>query len=340
MRVPYLVAAIWAALAAVGLAIAPGMPWLAIVLMLSVGAAGLTPLVDARTIQRLWPRRERFGQARVAGSFAFMAGTIGTGILIAHSDLQVQFVVYAVAMTGAGIAAVTLLGRPRGAPGWAALGPGAATGLLRLPGLALFFAGSCVMWTAAVGSMTLFSLRIVELGGDTQLVGIGWATSALFEVPMMILFARFARRIGVERLIVIGALLFVIRAAMLDARRQPPGAHRLHALGGDRVHAGDGGHHELRGGARRPDALQATGQALFGSTAFAIGTITGAIMAGQVAAVGGLWAVYPVGGVIAAAGAVMVWAAIARPGRREQSAAAPGIAPRAWGQALRTLAGS
>ena len=136
MRVPYLVAAIWAALAAVGLAMAPGMPWLAVaVLMLSVGAAGLTPLIDARTIQRLWPQRERFGQARVAGSFAFMAGTIGTGILIAASDLRMMFVVYAVAMTGAGIAAAALLGRPRGARKVGSVGPRAAMGLLRLPGL-------------------------------------------------------------------------------------------------------------------------------------------------------------------------------------------------------------
>ena len=172
MRVPYLVAAIWAALAAVGLAMAPGMPWLAVaVLMLSVGAAGLTPLIDARTIQRLWPQRERFGQARVAGSFAFMAGTIGTGILVAASDLRAMFVIYAVAMTGAGIAAVALLGRPHGARKVGNVGPRAATGLLRLPGLALFFVGSCVMWTSAVGSMTLFSLRIIELGGDTQLGG-------------------------------------------------------------------------------------------------------------------------------------------------------------------------
>ena len=31
------------------------------------------------------------------------------------------------------------------------------------------------MWMSAVGSMTLFSLRVIELGGDTRLVGIGWA---------------------------------------------------------------------------------------------------------------------------------------------------------------------
>ena len=64
--------------------------------------------------------------------------------------------------------------------------------------------------------------------------------------------------------------------------------------------------------ARVPGSLQATAQALFGSTAFAVGTIVGAIMAGQVAAAGGLWAVYPAMGVVAAVGALMVWAAIAR----------------------------
>jgi PPP family 3-phenylpropionic acid transporter len=312
MRLPYLVAAIWAALAAVGLAMAPAMPWLAVaVLMLSVGAAGLTPLIDARTIQRLWPQRERFGQARVAGSFAFMAGTIGTGILIAASDLRTMFVVYAVAMTGAGIAAVVLLGRPRGARKVGGVGPRAATGLLRLPGLALFFAGSCVMWTSAVGSMTLFSLRIVELGGDTRLVGIGWATSALFEVPMMILFARFAARIGVERLIVVGALLFVIRAGFWTVADSPLALIAFTSLGGSGYALAMVGTTSYVA-ARVPGRLQATAQALFGSTAFSIGTIAGAIMAGQVAAVGGLWAVYPVGGVIAAAGAVMVWAAIGR----------------------------
>ena len=312
MRAPYLAAAIWAALAAVGLAMAPGMPWLAVaVLMLSVGAAGLTPLIDARTIQRLWPQRERFGQARVAGSFAFMAGTIGTGILIAASDLRMMFVVYAVAMTGAGIAAAALLGRPRGAPKVGTVGPRAAMGLLRLPGLALFFAGSCVMWTSAVGSMTLFSLRIVELGGDTRLVGIGWATSALFEVPFMILFARFARRVRVEWLIVVGAVLFVARGFAWTVAADPLALILFTSLGGSGYALAMVGTTSYVA-ARVPGHLQATAQALFGATTFAFGTIAGAIMAGQVAAAGGLWAVYPVGAVVAAAGALMVWAAIAR----------------------------
>ena len=143
MRGPYLVAALWAALAAVGLAMAPAMPWLAVaVLVLSVGAAGLTPLLDARTMQRLWPRRERFGQARVAGSIAFMVGTIGTGVLVAASDLRAMFVVYAAAIAGAGIAAVALLAAAQGSGGAAwDRGP---RGSPAPPGLGLFFVGSIV----------------------------------------------------------------------------------------------------------------------------------------------------------------------------------------------------
>ena len=296
MRLPYLVAALWAALAGVVLALAPPMPWLAFaVLLLSVGTAGLTPLIDARTIQRLWPHRERFGQARVAGSFAFMAGTIGSGLLIAASDLRMLFVVYALGMTGAGVAAVLLLGRPHGARKVGTVGPMAAMGLLRLPGLALFLAGSCVMWVSAVGSMTLFSLRVVELGGDTALVGIGWATSALFEVPVMLLFARLARRVRVEWLIVIGALLFVVRAACWSVADSPLALIAFTSLGGSGYALAMVGTTSYVA-ARVPGNLQATAQALFGSTAFSVGTIAGAVMAGQVAAIGGLWAVYPADG--------------------------------------------
>jgi PPP family 3-phenylpropionic acid transporter len=315
MRVPYLVAGLWAASAGVALATGPAMPWLGlVVLALSVGAAGMSPLIDARTIQRLWPRRERFGLARAAGSVAFMVGTIGTGRLIAASDLRVMFVVYALAMSGAGVAALLLLGRPRidaGEKRVTGLGPLAALGLLHEPGLGLFFAGSAVMWIAAVGAMTLFSLRILELGGDAALVGIGWATSELFEVPFMVLFGRLARRIAVERLVVVGALLFVVRGVLWSQATSPVALIALTSLGGS------GYALVLVGTAtyisrRSPAQLQATAQALFAATTFSIGSIVGAVLAGQIAAAAGLWAVYPVGAVGSAVGAVMVWWAIAR----------------------------
>ncbi len=314
MRAPYLVAALIAAGAGLALAGAPDMPGLVIaVLVLSVGSAGLTPLLDARTIQRIWPRRERFGQARVAGSLAFMVGTTGTGIIIAATELRALFVVYAASMAAAGLAAAVLLGRPDRAQRVGSVGPVAALRLLRLPGLGLFFAGSCVMWVSAVGSMTLFSLRVVELGGDTTLVGVGWATSALFEVPIMVLFSRLVRRLGVERLIFAGSLLFIARAVLWTLAGSPAWLIAFTSLGGSGYALAMVGTTSYVA-SRVPANLQATAQALFGSTTFAFGTIAGAILAGQVAEIGGLWAVFPAGGVVAAIGAVLIGLAL-RQGR-------------------------
>jgi len=225
-------------------------------------------------------------------------------------------------MVGAGVAAVALLGRPGRARRVGSVGPLAALGLLRLPGLGLFFVGSCVMWVSAVGSMALFSLRVVELGGDTQLVGLGWATSALFEVPVMVLFSRLARRVGVGPLIFAGSLLFILRAAAWTLAASPASLIAFTSLGGIGYALAMVGTTSYIA-SRVPPQLQATAQALFGSTTFAFGSIAGAILAGQVAAIGGLWAVYPAGGVVAAVGAMLIGAALrqGRPGAAATGAA-------------------
>ena len=139
---------------------------------------------------------------------------------------------------------------------------------------------------------------------------------------MMLLFARLAARIGVERLIVAGALLFVVRAVLWTVAGSPLALIAFTSLGGHRVRAGAGGDHDLRGGARaRPPAGDGAGPVRQRRRSRS-GPSPGAVVAGQVAAVGGLWAVYPVGAVGAAVGAVMVWAAI---GRRPTGGSPTGI---------------
>jgi PPP family 3-phenylpropionic acid transporter len=315
MRPPYLVASLIAATS--GFVIAAGLGPAGVllgVLGLSIGAAGMSPLIDARTVQRLWPHRERFGQARVAGSLAFAAGSFLTGLLVARSGIGSMFLVYGAAMAAAGVAAVLLLGKPGGGgPGEprrvANVGPLAAVGLLRQPGLGLFLVASAVVWTASTGAMALFSLRILELGGDATLIGIGWAVTALLEAPFMILFPRLARRVAVERLIVIGTMLFVVRSIAWSLAGNPETVIALTILGST------GYALVLVGTATfvarvAPPHLTATAQALFGFTTFSIGSIAGAVLAGQIAQAFGLWAVVPATAVGGAFGTVMVWVAL------------------------------
>lgn len=312
MRPPYLVASLWAAGAALILALGPTMPWLAVIVVaVAAGTSGMTPLVDARTVQRLWPNRERFGQARVWGSVSFMVASIGVGLLLGTIGLRGVFVAYSAALAASGVAAYLLLGKARRGMRVAGVGPMAALQLLRDPSLGLFFAGSVVVWTSSTVSLALLSLRIVDLGGDTSLVGLGWAVNAMLEIPVMLLFPRLARRIRIERLIVIGIAAQLVRAVLFSVAGSAiafVAAASVSGIGFGLVLVGT----TTYVAARVPSSLQATAQALFSSTTFAIGAILGAIIAGQIAQAGGLGAVYPTSAVGSAIGAVLVWIAIAR----------------------------
>ena len=65
-----------------------------------------------------------------------------------------------------------------------------------------------------------------------------------------------------------------------------------------------------------PASLRATAQALFLGTAYAIGTITGSLGAGWLANSVSLDAMFYVATVVAAVGALTIWAAVGRPSPR------------------------
>jgi len=67
---------------------------------------------------------------------------------------------------------------------------------------------------------------------------------------------------------------------------------------------------------RVPSSLRATAQALFLGTAYATGTITGALGAGAIANSAGLDAMFYVATVVAVVGALTIWLAVGRPGSR------------------------
>ena len=313
VRPPYLAGALWAATFGLILAAGPTMPWLVLVVgLLAIGTSGLTPLVDARTIQRLWPDRSRYGQARVFGSVSFMITTVTVGLIVPVIGLSAAFLVYAAAMALAGLSAVLLLGKPTGGLKVGGVGPLAGVGLLRLPGLGTFFLGSTLAWTANSAALTLLSLRVVDLGGDTSLVGIAWAVNAAVEIPLMILFPRIARRYRVEWLIVAGVSVIVLRSILWWVAAAPIAFISVTLLSGASFTLMIVGTTSYIA-TRVPASLRATAQALFTSTTFAIGSIGGAIIAGQAAQIGGLSAVYPVSALIGLAGAVLAWWSIARP---------------------------
>ena len=312
VRPPLLVATAWASVLALVLAAQPPVVLIGIlVAIMAAGSAAIAPLIDARTIQRLGRDRERYGQARLWGSISFIAVSIGTGILIAASTPRVSLVAYALLVGAGGVVGVLLLGRGRRTAGVPTINRGAVGRLLRDPQLRLFFVGAVIVWTAANGIMTFFSLRILQLGGDAQLVGIGWAVNALAEVPVMFGFAWLARRVGVPRLMIAGGLVFAVRAAgwaLVGSATDTVAVTMLGGIGYALFVVGT----TAFVSARAPAELRATAQGLFMGTTYAMGSILGSILAGLLAGQAGLAAVFPAGIAASLVGALVVWQAIGR----------------------------
>ena len=112
------------------------------------------------------------------------------------------------------------------------------------------------------------------------LVAAVYSLGAVIEVPLMILFPRLAGRVGAERLIVIGAFAFAIRALASAAATEPWQIVIASALGGfGYAFVYVGTVTWVAGSVSR--STQATAQGLFSGTTANIGSITGSLVGGR-----------------------------------------------------------
>ena len=231
VRGPILVATFLSAGAAILFALVSG-PFLlaASIALLAAAASGITPMVDSRAV-RLVGHRDRFGRARAWGSAAFIVIAFASGAAIGRFGPIGMFALYGPLLVATGLAAFVLLRMPgedlAGAgrsPGTRLRGRGTAAalsafslttivGAIRQPVIGLFFVASIVVWTAFATLQTFVSLRVIQLGGDATVVGATWSIGALTEIPLMLAFPNLARRFGAERLVLVGAVAFGLRAA-------------------------------------------------------------------------------------------------------------------------------
>jgi PPP family 3-phenylpropionic acid transporter len=236
-----------------------------------------------------------------------------------------MFVVYGPLIVATGIGAWLLLRlRPPGAAEAAMRGRNGSAGralatmspatilrVLRTPRLGLLFIGSTVVWTAQATLLGFLSLRLVEIHADATTIAAAWSVGAVVEVPLMAAFPRLARRVGAERLIVLGALAFVARAVVCSLVAEPALIVAASVFGGIGFAFFYVGTVIWVSGAVRPD-VQATAQGIFTGTANNIGVIIGSILGGAIGAAFGLPALFGLAAVGYGAGAALVWLGIGR----------------------------
>lgn len=311
LRGPLVLAGAWAALAATWLAVARDPLAVAMAAaLLGAGAAGLGPMLDSLTIERLGERRERFGRARAWGSAAFIVSALGTGLLIERVGAPGLFLVGAPGLLLTSVAAYALLGGGPTRRRTITLSPlQGLVGILRHPSLSLFLLGSVLVWTSVSAVTTFISVHLVALGAEGQIVGLVWALGALVEVPLMLAFPAIARRFGNERLLVVGALAFAVRALGWALAGAPELLIVVAPLGG----VGFGLFYVATVGYVShavPREVQATAQGIYSGTAFSTGSILGALIGGQLAGRVGIPTLFGVAGIATLAAAVLVWWAI------------------------------
>jgi PPP family 3-phenylpropionic acid transporter len=188
------------------------------VVVLAAGLAGVGPVLDARAIETLGADRIRYGQVRAIGSAAFVAVAWSVGLLIDQRDVRALFVVYVPALLLTAAVSTTLVRRPTTRAVGVARG---ALGLIRSPGMRLFMVGTFLVWTALVAANAFYSIRVSALGGAAETVGLVWALGAAVEVPVMWYYPRIAARYGTGRPLVVGAVLFAVRAAVAAVASDP-----------------------------------------------------------------------------------------------------------------------
>jgi PPP family 3-phenylpropionic acid transporter len=171
--------------------------------LFAIGMAGTTPMMDVRVLELAGSDRTRYGLVRAFGSASFMICAPLVGLLNDARGYQALFLVMIPALIAGGLTASAIPGRSNVLR---------SPSMLRAPGrvlshrpIAFFLTGSLVCWTAIYAQASFFSIYLRSLGASADQVGWAWSLGAVLEIPTMLFFPVLARRIGVERLILLGA---------------------------------------------------------------------------------------------------------------------------------------
>jgi MFS transporter, PPP family, 3-phenylpropionic acid transporter len=282
------------AVGAVALALIDGtLAIAAAAVVLAFGMAGVTPVLDARALEVVGDDRARYGRLRVWDSASFVVAVVVTGWLIGETSVHAMFAVLTAALIATALVGIGIHSKPAAPPlpRFGGLAAVAGSSLL-LPFLAVVLLG----WTAANAIDAFFSIHLAAIGAPASLVGVAWALGAAVEVPIMFAFPLLVRHVGLHRLLLVGALLFAVRAVAIVATRDPlivalsmllHGAAFAIVLVGGVIYVS---RHAPRGAA-------ATAQGVLAATVFGLAQVAGPGIGGIVAGSLGIQGMFALAGI-------------------------------------------
>lgn len=274
-------AAMLAVAAAALLSQARDLPTIAgCVVLVAAATAGITPMLDARTLDLLGDDRGEYGRIRAWGSVSFVISTAVVGVAIQALDTQALFAAWIPSLALTALVALWLPpSRRSSAAGsiWSG-----ASRVVRAPGLGPFLLASFALWTSIAAVSAFLSVRLYDLGTGAELVGGAWIIGSIVEIPIMFAFPRLAARFGAHRLLVAGAAFFAARNVLYAVAGVPA----VLVLGASIEGVGYGLFFVASVGyvaELAPRGRVATAQGVLSAVTFGLASVTGSSLGGVVA---------------------------------------------------------
>jgi PPP family 3-phenylpropionic acid transporter len=270
--------------------------------------SGIGPMLDARAIETVRGDQDRYGRIRAWGSASFIVVVWLTGALIERAGPASLFAVYVAALVACAIMTIPL----RGERGTTHLPRLTGIGVvLRHPPLARFLFAVLLLWSASMGINWYLSIHLLRLGAPGELVGAAWAIGALVEIPVMSAYPWLASKVGAERLLLIGASAFALRALTIILVADPvlvAFTMALHGLGFGLVLIG-GVTYVAR---HAPPAAAATAQGVLSATVFSLALMIGPGVGSITAGAAGVPTMFALALTASVAAIPILWLAIGR----------------------------
>jgi MFS transporter, PPP family, 3-phenylpropionic acid transporter len=298
------------------LLIALPLPPVAIVVAITAYAAAyapIAPLADALAVNTLPNPARQYGPVRSVTSGAFATCVLLVGMLYAVVGYGPAPFLFAAAAFGIVLVSgrladrqpAALIGHRRG---------GAAREAFavqpRLPGILLAIG---LAYVGVLAGFTFLSLRIIDIGGGPQHVGLAASVAAAAEIGAMIVAGRIAPRIGLRALFTMATLLHVVSFVLWMVLPTPELIILSRALSGA-AFSGTWIGSVLVMQAVLPRRLQATGQGLFGATAFGVASLVANVLGGIIYGSMGSAVLFGICALLGGIGAVVAWLTFPRRG--------------------------
>ncbi|HJP72112.1 MAG TPA: MFS transporter [Candidatus Limnocylindria bacterium] len=287
-----------AAVAATLLGLVSGTVLVAVAaVLMALAMSGIIPILDARALEVSSGSRSHYASFRVWGSASYIVAVVLTGWIVEALGPRGLFTVLVPALLLTAVVGRRIRSQPAAAPITRLTAIGS---VLRSRSLAPFLAVVLITWTSSTTINAFFSIHLVDIGAPSWMVGLSWALGAAVEVPIMLGFGWLVARVGLGRLLLVGTVLFALRAAAVVLTSDPllvtlsmalhGGAFALFLVGGVSYVA-----------ERAPAGAAATAQGMLVAIAFGLAQIVGPGVGGLIAADGDLLRTFGVAG----AGSVM-----------------------------------